>query len=218
MENGYGNWLMVIINILIFLVFIKSAFKPKNKTDWRTYKVFGAFIVALFAEMYGFPFTIYLLTSFFGNKFLNLDYSHDGGHLLNTLLGFKGDPHFNVLHILSNLFIIGGIVVIASAWNTLYKAQKQKIPAESGLYRYIRHPQYLGFILVILGFLLEWPTLITLIMAPFLIIRYIKLSQKEEKFMEKKYGKKYKLYQKATPAFFPSLKKIFESILSFFSK
>lgn len=206
MNYDYGNWLFALVNIIIFLFFIKSAFKPKTKTDWRTYKIFGAFIVALFAEMYGFPLTIYLLTSYFGNRFLNLDFSHDNGHILNTILGIKGDPHFSVLHIVSNLLIIGGIIMIAKAWDTLYKSQKENILATSGLYRYMRHPQYLAFILIIIGFLLQWPTLVTLIMAPILIVRYIHLGQKEEKIMLNKYGSEYAAYKKETPGYFPAVK------------
>ena len=216
MNYDYGNWLFALINIVIFLFFIKSAFKPRSKTDWTTYKTFGAFIVALFAEMYGFPLTIYLLTSFFGNKFFNLDFSHDNGHILNTILGIKGDPHFSILHIVSNLLIFGGIILIAKAWDTLYKSQKKNILATSGLYHYIRHPQYLGFILIIIGFLLQWPTLITLIMAPILIARYNHLGQKEEKIMFKKYGNEYTVYKKETPGYFPSVKLLLGNLLKKF--
>jgi len=198
MKYEYGNWFLVIISIVIFLVFLKSAFKPRSKTDWRTYQTFSAFIVALFAEMYGFPLTIYLLTSWFGNKFFNIDFSHDSGHVLNKLLNISGDPHFNYLHLISNGLIIGGLVLIATAWEVLYKAQKENILATTGVYKYVRHPQYIGFILIIIGFLLQWPTLITLIMAPILIIRYFILAKQEEKEMEKKFGKIYLDYKKKT--------------------
>ncbi|MBI3954934.1 isoprenylcysteine carboxylmethyltransferase family protein [Candidatus Gottesmanbacteria bacterium] len=206
MEYGYGNWLMALVSIIIFLFFIKSVFKPKTKTDWRTYKIFGAFIIALFTEMYGFPLTIYLLTSFFGNKFLNLDFTHDNGHILNTILGIKGDPHFNILHIISNVLIIVGLLLIAKAWEILYKSQKENKLAISGAYHYIRHPQYLGFILIIIGFLLQWPTLITLIMAPILIVRYIRLGKDEEKAVYKEFSNKYSVYKKETPAYFPTIR------------
>lgn len=201
----YGNWFLVIFNIILFLYFIRSAFKPRTKTDWRTYKIFGAFIVALFAEMYGFPLTIYLLTSFFGNR-LGLDFTHNNGHILNTLLGLQGDPHFNILHIISYALIIGGLMLLGKAWEVLFKSQKEQKLAITSVYKYMRHPQYLAFILIILGFLVQWPTLITLIMAPILIFRYIRLARAEEKEMLKKFGNEYNLYKSQVPRFFPSLK------------
>ena len=213
MNYDYGNWLLVLVNIGIFLYFIKSAFKPRTKTDWKTYKIFGAFIVALFAEMYGFPLTVYLLTSFFGNR-LGLDFTHDNGHILNTLLGLKGNPHFNILHLTSYALIIGGLILLGKAWEVLYEAQRQHSLAVSSVYKYIRHPQYLAFIMIIFGFLIQWPTLITLIMAPILIVRYIRLGQLEEKWMLKKYKKAYEVYKRDTPGYFPSIKLLTGDILN----
>ena len=203
----YGNWLLVIFNVILFLYFIKSAFKPRTKTDWTTFRYFGAFIIALFAEMYGFPLTIYLLTSYFGNR-LGLDFTHNNGHILNTLLGLKDDPHFNILHIASYTLIISGLILLGKAWEVLYKAVKQHQLATDSVYKYIRHPQYLAFILIILGFLIQWPTLITLLMAPMLIFRYIRLARFEEREMLQKFGHTYLHYQKETPRFFPSVKKL----------
>lgn len=196
MKYEYGNWFLVIFSSVIFLFFLKSVFRPRTKTDWQTYRSFSAFIIALFAEMYGFPLTIYLLTSWFGNKFFNVDFTHDSGHILNNILNIAGDPHFNWLHMLSNGLIVGGFFLIASAWDVLYKSQQKEILATTGAYKYIRHPQYIGFVLIIIGFLLQWPTLITLIMAPILIIRYFILARQEEKEMEKKFGKTYLDYKK----------------------
>lgn len=212
MDYGYGNWLFALFNIILFLFFIKSAFKPRTKTDWTTFRSMGAFIVALFAEMYGFPLTIYLLTSFFGNR-LGLDFTHDNGHLLSTLLHIKGDPHFNILHIASNVLIIGGIILLGKAWQVLYTAQKHHTLASSSVYRYVRHPQYVAFILIIVGFLLQWPTLITLIMAPILIWRYIHLARVEEKEMLNTFGKEYDGYKVKVPGFIPSLKFIIRNLV-----
>src|SRR3989344_1815620 len=209
MKYEYGNWFMVLLSVILYLFFIKSAFKPRTKVDWKTFRIFGAFIIALFAEMYGFPLTIFFFTSYFGNKFFNIDFSHDSGHILNKILGIGGDPHFNWLHLISNGFIIGGLILIASAWKVLYKAQRKNTLATTGEYHYIRHPQYTGFILVIVGFLLQWPTLITLLMAPILIFRYIKLAKSEEGAMVQEYGEEYANYKKKTPAFFPSVSKLF---------
>ena len=206
MNYDYGNWLLVLFNIVLFLYFIKAAFRPRTKTDWTTFRSLGAFIVALFAEMYGFPLTIYLLTSYFGNNFLGLDFTHNSGHLLNDLLGLKGDPHFSLIHIFSNIFIVVGLILLSSAWNVLYQASKKSVLATSGAYRYMRHPQYFAFTLIIIGFLLQWPTLITLVMAPILVIRYVSLAKSEEKQMIDKFGQVYKSYRKETPGFFPSPK------------
>lgn len=200
----YGNWLMVLINIAIFLYFLKSIFKPRSKTDWRTYNSLGAFIVALFAEMYGFPLTIYILTASFGKR-LGLDFTHDNGHILNTLLGIKGDPHFSILHIISYGLLIGGFALLGSAWEVLYNAQKKHGLAFNGVYRYMRHPQYLAFILIILGFLIQWPTIITVIMAPILIHRYLHLAKVEEREMLKTFGTTYQSYANRTPGIIPRL-------------
>lgn len=203
---------MVLINILIFYVFIKESFKPTTKVDWRTFGEIMAFIVALFAEMYGFPLTIYLLTSYFGNR-LNLDFSHNNGHLLTALLKIPGNPHFNIIHIISNGLIIGGIILLGKAWKILYTAQKKHRLATTGAYKFIRHPQYVAFILIIIGFLLQWPTILTLLMAPILIIRYILLAKSEDKHMMIKHPKTNQLYRLRTPGFFPSITYVIKAVL-----
>ena len=205
---GYGNWFLVILNIALFLYFLKSTFKPRTKTDWTTFRYLGAFIVALFAEMYGFPLTIYLVTSYFGSRFLGLDFSHNSGHLFNTLLGIKGDPHVSFLHILSSVLIFGGLILLGNAWSILYKAYKRNVLAKTGVYRFIRHPQYLAFILIIFGFLIQWPTLITLIMAPILIWRYLRLAKIEEQEMLEKFNGNYRIYMQKTPGFIPSIRRL----------
>lgn len=199
----YGNWPLVIFNIILFFYFIKSAFRPRTKIDWTTFRWIGAFIVALFTEMYGFPLTIYLATSYFGNRFPGLNFSHSSGHLFNSLLGINGDPHFNLPHILSNILIIGGLILLGSAWRILYKKCKKGVLAKSGPYRFVRHPQYVAFIMIILGFSIQWPTLITILMAPILIWRYLKLAKTEEKKMLKKFGGDYKEYMQKTSGFIP---------------
>lgn len=205
MKNAYGNWLVVIILSGLFLWFAYNAFKPKTRIDWRSFGAFSAFIIALFTEMYGFPLTIYLLSSWLGSRFPQINLSHSSGHLWEDLLGNTGDPHFSFLHILSEALIIGGLVLISASWKILYQAAKKQTIARSGPYKYIRHPQYAGFVIIILGFLMQWPTLPTLIMAPVLIVMYIRLAGREEKAVLKKYPR-YRFYLRTTPAFFPRLK------------
>lgn len=203
---AYGLWSLVIINSIIFVFFAFSFFKPKTRTDWRTFGTFSAFIVALFVEMYGFPLTIYLFSGWLTRHYPQIDFfSHDNGHLLHNLLGLKGNPHFDILHIASNIFIIAGFILLSSSWRVLYGAQHVKTLAVIGPYRYVRHPQYAAFTLIMLGFLLQWPTLPTLIMFPILVISYARLAIREEHDVEKQFGEAYRSYAKITPRFFPRL-------------
>src|SRR3989338_5616486 len=202
--SAYGLWPVVIINAAVFIIFAFSFTKPRTRRDWRSFGAFSAFIVALFTEMYGFPLTIYLLSAWFGNRYPGLDvFSHDAGHLWQTLLGLEGDPHANPLHLVSDLLILGGFILIASAWRVLYEAQRTRTLATSGPYAYARHPQYAGFMLIMLGFLLQWPTLITLIMFPILVTMYVWLAHREEQEVLGEFVEDYRRYAAETPAFFP---------------
>lgn len=203
---AYGLWPLVIINSAIFIIFAFSFTKPKTNRDWRSFGAFSAFIIALFTEMYGFPLTIYLLSGWLSSKFPGMNlYSHDMGHLWQSIFGFTGDPHFNMLHILSNILIFAGFIMLSSAWSVLFKAQKKHTLAIHGLYTRIRHPQYVGFIVIMIGFLLQWPTIVTLIMFPILVVVYARLAVSEEKEMEKEFGSKYVEYKRKTPAFIPKI-------------
>lgn len=204
---AYGLWGLVIINIAIFLIFAFSFTHPKSPGDWRAFGGFSAFIVALFVEMYGFPLTIYFFSGWLLSRYPNLDlYSHDAGHLWETLLGWNSmNPHFNPLHILSNILIFAGFILLSASWNVLFKAQKKHALATTGPYAKIRHPQYIGFIIIMFGFLLQWPTIITLVMFPILLIMYARLSLWEEKEMAKTFGDAYERYRARTPAFIPHL-------------
>ena len=202
---AYGLWTLVIFNSAIFLMFGYSFFKPQTGRDWRTFGAFGAFVVALFVEMYGFPLTIYLMSGWLQTKFPKLDLlSHDTGHLWSTLLGEKGDPHFGVLHIASYAFLIFGFYLLANAWDVLYQAQRSKTLAVTGPYARIRHPQYVAFVLILLGFLLQWPTLLTLLMFPILLVMYARLAVTEEAEMRKQFGTQYEAWAARTPRFLPA--------------
>ena len=202
---AYGLWTLVIFNSAIFLMFGYSFFKPQTARDWRTFGAFGAFVVALFVEMYGFPLTIYLMSGWLQTKFPKLDLlSHDTGHLWSTLLGEKGDPHFGVLHIASYVFLAFGFYLLANAWDVLYQAQQRKTLAVSGPYARIRHPQYVAFVLILLGFLLQWPTLLTLLMFPVLLVMYARLAVTEEAEMRNQFGAQYETWAAHTPRFLPA--------------
>jgi len=205
---AYGLWMLVFFNSAIFLMFAFSFFKPQTARDWRTFSAFAAFIVALFVEMYGFPLSIYLMSGWLQTKYPSLDLmSHNSGHLWSTLSGEKGDPHFGVLHIASYVFLGYGFYLLSSAWNVLYHAQRRNSLATTGPYARIRHPQYVAFVLVLLGFLMQWPTLLTLLMFPILLVMYGRLAIKEEAEMRKQFGAEFEAYAASTPRFVPSLRK-----------
>lgn len=203
---AYGLWALVVLNSAIFVMFAFSFFELQTARDWRTFGAFAAFIIALFVEMYGFPLSIYLMSGWLRTKYPNLDLmSHNSGHLWSTLLGEKGDPHFGPLHIASYVFLGFGFYLLSSAWNVLHHAQRRRTLATSGPYARIRHPQYVAFVLILLGFLLQWPTLLTLLMFPILLVMYARLAVTEEAEMRKQFGADFDTYAARTPRFLPSL-------------
>lgn len=201
---AYGLWPLVVLNAGIVLLFASSFFKPQTKRDWRTFGAFSAFIVALFAEMYGFPLTIYLLSGWLQSRYPQTDLlSHDAGHLWWTLFGLEGDPHFNAFHVISNVLIAGGFIVLAKAWRNLLSAQRAHTLAMTGPYAWMRHPQYVAFIVIMAGFLMLWPTLLTLLMFPVLVAMYVRLARREEREAHRDFGEEYARYARAVPAFIP---------------
>ncbi len=203
---AYGLWVIVFLNAAVFILFAFSFARPQNKRDWRAFGAFSAFIVALFAEMYGFPLTIYLLSGWLGSRYPGLDlFSHNAGHLWETLLGWQGDPHLAPPHFLSYLLIAGGFILLPVAWYDLYTAQREHRLAVTGLYARVRHPQYIALGLIMLGFLFQWPTLLTLIMFPILVVMYVRLARHEELDAITEFGQAYADYAAVTPAFFPHM-------------
>lgn len=201
---AYGLWGLVLLNSVIFIFFAFSFFKPKTRADWRSFGAFSAFIVALFAEMYGFPLTIYLLSGWLQSTFPETDiFGHDAGHLWAVLFGFEGDPHLNPIHVLANLMLVGGFWLLARSWRVLYDAQRAGALAVEGPYARVRHPQYGAFVVILLGFLLMWPTLLTLLMFPVLAVMYARLALREERDVREQFGEEWDRYAVQTPRFLP---------------
>lgn len=204
--SAYGLWFLVIINSAIFILFAFSFFKPRTARDWRSFGAFSAFLVALFTEMYGFPLTIYFLSGWLQSRYPGTDwFSHDAGHLLETLFGWEANPHLGPFHLLSFALVGGGFWLIAAAWRVLYAAQQRGQLATTGPYAHVRHPQYVGFVLVMLGFLFQWPTLLTLAMFPVLVWMYVHLARREESEAVAEFGEAYEAYAGRVPAFVPRL-------------
>ncbi len=206
--TGYGLWGLAAVNAAVFILFAFSFFKPQTPRDWRSFSAFSAFLVALFAEMYGFPLTIYLFSGWLQSRFPGIDwFTHDAGHLPEMMFGWKVNPHFGPFHLASFVLIGGGFTLISVGWKALHAAQQKHWLATAGIYARMRHPQYVGFILVMLGFLLQWPTLLTLAMFPVLVVMYVRLAHHEEQDTLREYGDEYRRYMARVPGFFPHLRR-----------
>jgi len=196
----YGYWGVVLLLVLLGGLFVIGFIRPRRAFEWRSAGVFSAFFIALFAEMYGLPLTIYILSSLLK---INLPFTHIEGHLWASLLGLGTTAAMFICQIGSLLMVIGAYLVIRG-WRLIYRGGDQMVTED--IYQYIRHPQYLGIILITVGMLIQWPTLITLAMWPILMFAYFRLARREELAMEALHGELFKQYQAQTPMFFPSLK------------
>jgi protein-S-isoprenylcysteine O-methyltransferase Ste14 len=194
-----GTWAITIIMVVIASWIVFKYLVPSNFKEWRNVGLIQAFIVALYAEMYGFPLTIYLLTSFLG---FDIPWLHVNGHLWASLFG--GGVGMAMLEmIIGYTFLFAGLSLIARGWNQIYEARNQERLVTDGIYRYMRHPQYTGIYLAIFGQLIHWPTIPTLLLFPVIVFAYYVLARKEERGVLERYGDEYRYYMKRVPMFFP---------------
>ena len=199
--SSYGYWALAFVNAAVFIIFAFSFFKPQT---WRSFGAFSAFLIALFAEMYGYPLTIFLLSGWLQSAYPEIDWlSHDAGHLTEMLFGWRVNPHFGPFHLLSFVFIGGGFLLLSTSWPVLYRAQRSGELAQSGPYRRMRHPQYVGFFMILFGFLIQWPTILTLAMFPILVVMYWRLAISEEREAEAEFAEEYRQYAARAPRFVP---------------
>jgi len=191
----YGNLVLVLLNVVLFSLFLLTI-PFRKRTGRRLGGAYLAFVVALYTEMYGFPLTIYILTWLLGYQ---NPLTHVSGHLLGEVVG-EGF-FFSFLHPLSELLMfLGGIIVIVS-WRRVYGSRGSLVT--DGIYAVVRHPQYLGFLLLTSGMLIQWTTIPTALMWPILVILYHRLAKEEEREMEATFGEKYLQYKSKVPMFIP---------------
>ena len=203
-DSAYGLWPLVVVNAALLIAFAASFVRPRTSTDWKALGGFSAFVVALFVEMYGVPLTVYLLSGWLGSRFELIGFSHAAGHLWNDLIGWRWDPHVSPFHLASYAFIGGGFWAVSSAWRVLFRAVQAGALATEGPYASVRHPQYAGFLAIMVGFLLQWPTIPTLVMFPVLVVVYHRLALSEERDMAARFGAAWTAYASRTPRFIPS--------------
>lgn len=200
-DTGYGLWWLAGIMIVIASWLFYRYVAPKGWREWSRAGLVQAFIIALYAEMYGFPLTIYVLTTYLGIK---IPWLHVSGHLWATLLGF-GEGGAVVEMVLGYAFVFLGIFLLIEGWRELYQARRARRLATDRLYGVIRHPQYLGILLALFGQLVHWPTIPTLVLFPIIMWAYVRLARREEGTMIARFGDKYLDYQRRVPMFVPRL-------------
>lgn len=204
-EYAYGMWIIAAFNVGLFLFFFLSFLPPKGRLEWRNLGIVTAFLVALFGEMYGFPLSIYLLSGWLGEAYPVLQpYSHKYGHLWVVIFG-GSDLAWALVMGASLVLMIVGYILLSKGWRLIHAGHQGLVT--DGVYTFVRHPQYTGLFLVIIGFLIQWPTLLTVIMAPILIFAYVHLAFTEEKNMQQIIGQQYIDYANRLPAFIPPLNK-----------
>ena len=197
-----GHWIVAIVMIVLVGWFLFRYLVPQSWKEWRAAGIVQAFVIALYAEMYGFPLTIYLLTTWLG---LDIPWLHVRGHLWSTLLGL-GATGAMVEMIVGYAIIALGVYLIAAGWRLVYQARNSGQLVTGGLYAYMRHPQYTGLFLAIVGQLVHWPTLPGLVLAPGIFWLYFHLARKEERALIQTFGAEYEEYRRRTPMFWPGIR------------
>lgn len=197
-----GAWIIAIFMIVIASWVFYRYIAPKNWREWTGAGLVQAFIIALYAEMYGFPLTIYFLVRFFG-----LDRTTLNASLWSTLFGV-GETGMIIPMIIGYAFLFIGIGIFIEGWRELYRAHEKKELATTGLYSLVRHPQYTGLFIGLFGEgVVHWPTIFSVALFPVIVIVYVFLARREEKHMLKEFGAEYIAYKERTPMFFPGRNK-----------
>lgn len=206
----YGHWGWVLVMVLIASWLLYHFVAPRSWRDWMGAGLVQAFIIALYAEMYGFPLTIYLLTGFLG---IDLPLTGFSGHLWATMLGY-GATGAMLEMMLGGVFIVVGLALLIRGWVQVYRTSLEGKLATQRVYGVVRHPQYTGIMLAVFGQVIHWPTVITLLLFPLIVLAYVRLATREESALTERFGEEYQTYRQRVPMLFPRLRNWREFIQS----
>jgi protein-S-isoprenylcysteine O-methyltransferase Ste14 len=190
LEKYVGLPGVIVINIAVFGCFlaILPYRRSSKESSWKSKGAFLGFLIALFTEMFGLPLVVFIFSPFFNYPFIL--------PLSRKILGSFG-------MIVGTWLTLTGIMLVLLGWHKIHKAQGL---VTDGVYKYIRHPQYTGLFLIMVGWILHFPTLLTLVIFPVLVVAYYWLAIKEERQLEEVFGADYGKYEAQTPRFFPHLR------------
>jgi protein-S-isoprenylcysteine O-methyltransferase Ste14 len=202
-EKWYGSWPTVLLFVAVFSLFVFGFVRPRRRAEWGSAGIYTAFLISLFAEMFGLPLTIFLLASVLGlpPQAFGLSESHLWAYLVDRTGLLPLRVGVWLVMSLSVLLIAGGVSLLALGWHRVYAGKGALVTG--GIYRFLRHPQYLGLILIIVGFNVQWPTLPTLVMGPLLIARYVWLARQEDAELEERFGVPFREYRARVPGLWP---------------
>ncbi|NIR50049.1 isoprenylcysteine carboxylmethyltransferase family protein [candidate division KSB1 bacterium] len=177
---------------------VKKLFTP---AVWLFYLVIGVEIVYMIS-----PFAIYYYSTYGPS----LNFLHK---LPQTawLSGFFLPHYVKTSSFLLNhyqivgwsLVIIGFLFFLVGAGQIYTTKLTKRGAVTGGIYKHIRHPQYVAFAVMGFGLLLAWPRFTVLIIYVTMLFVYFLLAKKEEQECEQKFGESYKSYKAHTSMFIP---------------